>query len=77
MTDIHMDSTEVISLENMQKDIMEVLLTNLFSEGLLSKNTYMKAKNLLYTAIDLPEFFWYPVCCQEKEDEENECIQEP
>ena len=56
-----------------QREVLQVLLKSLYDRGLLTKATYDRAVNMVNSNIDLPEFFWYPVCCQRKEDEENGC----
>ncbi len=53
-------------MESSQKELMGVLLGRLFSLGLISKTTYSKALDLVHSAIDLPEPFWYPVCLKKE-----------
>ena len=60
-----------------QKMVLNVLLDILHEQDLVDDSTYDSANSLLHSAIDLPEFFWYPVCCQEKEGEDDECTQDP
>jgi len=60
-----------------QKMVLNVLLDILHEQDLVDDNTYDSANSLLHSAIDLPEFFWYPVCCQKKEGEDDECTQDP
>ena len=55
-----------------QREVLQVLLKSLYDRGLLEKTTYDGAVNVVNSNIDLPEFFWYPVCCL-KEDEEHGC----
>ena len=55
-----------------QREVLQVLLKSLYDQGLLAKATYEVAVNMVNSNIDLPEFFWYPVCCL-KEDEEHGC----
>ena len=60
-----------------QKAVLSALLDILREQDLVDNNTYDGANRLLHSAIDFPEFFWYPVCCQEKEGEDDECTQDP
>ena len=61
-----------------QKAVLSALLDILREQDLLDNNTYASANSLLHSAIDFPEFFWYPVCCQGKEDDEDDgCTQDP
>lgn len=53
-------------MENSQKELMGVLLGRLCSLDLISKTAYSKALDLVYSAIDLPEPFWYPVCLKKE-----------
>ena len=55
-----------------KKEVLRVLLDILHDQDLIDNSTHDSANSLLHSVIDLPEFFWYPVCYQE-EDEENEC----
>ena len=58
--------------------IISALLDILREQDLVDNNTYDSANSLLHSAIDFPEFFWYPVCCQGKEDDEDDgCTQDP
>ena len=56
-----------------QRAVLNVLLDVLHEQALVDNSTYDSANCLLHSVIDIPEFFWYPLCCQEKEGEENEC----
>lgn len=49
-------------MESAQKELVSVLLEQVFSLGLISKTTYLKAQDLVHSVIDLPELFQYPVC---------------
>lgn len=49
-------------MESAQRELMSVLLGEVFSRGLISKTTYLKAEDLVYSAIDFPELFQHPVC---------------
>ena len=62
-------------MESAQRDIISVLLEHIFSMGLISKNTYLMAEDLVYTDMDFPQFLWYPVCLP-KEGLEHECSQD-
>ena len=53
-----------------QQQVLQVLLKSLYDQGLLVKATYDGAVNMVNSNIDLPEPFWYPVCCH-KEEEAN------
>ena len=62
-------------MESAQRELMSVLLGQVFSLGLISKTTYSKAEDLVHSVIDLPEFFEYPVCLI-KEASKYECAQD-
>ena len=49
-------------MESAQKELVGVLLEQVFSLGLISKTTYLKAEDLVHSVIDFPELFRYPVC---------------
>ena len=49
-------------MESAQKELLSVLLGDVFSRGLISKTTYLKAEDLVHSVIDFPELFQYPVC---------------
>ena len=49
-------------MESAQKELLSVLLGVVFSRGLISKTTYLKAVDLVHSVTDFPEFFRYPVC---------------
>ena len=49
-----------------QRQVLQVLLKSLYDRGLLEKTTYDGAVNVVNSDIDLPEFFWYPVCCHKR-----------
>lgn len=51
-----------------QQQVLQVLLKSLYDQGLLAKATYDGAVNMVNSNIDLPEPFWYSVCCQKEED---------
>lgn len=48
-----------------QRQVLQVLLKSLHDQGLLAKATYEVAVNMVNSNIDLPESFWYPVCCRQ------------
>ena len=62
-------------MESAQKELLSALLGDVFSRGLISKTTYLKANDLVHSLIDLPEFFQYPVCLT-KEAGDYECAQD-
>lgn len=53
-------------MESAQEEIMSVLLVKLYELGLLSKSTIQAAEDMVHSAIDLPDFFGYPVCLTEE-----------
>ncbi len=55
---------------------MSVLIGHLFSHELISKATYSKAEDLVYSVMDLPELLQYPVCLT-KEAGRHECAENP
>ena len=55
---------------------MSVLIGHLFSHEIISKATYSKAEDLVYSVMDLPELFRYPVCLT-KEAGRHECAENP
>ena len=68
----------VKNMAETQKAVLSALLDILHEQDLVDNNTYDSANSLLHSAIDFPEFFWYPVCCQGKEDDEDDgCTQDP
>lgn len=62
-------------MESAQRELMSVLLGRVLSLGLISKATYSKAEDLLYSGMNLPEFFIYPAYLT-KEEVGNECTQD-
>ena len=64
-------------MEEVQRQVLQALLKTLYDQGLMAKATYDGAVNMVNSQIDLPEFFWYPVCCQGKEGENDGCTQDP
>ena len=60
-----------------QKAVLSALLTILHEQDFVDDNTYDSANRLLHSAIDFPAFFWHPVCCQEKEGDDDGCTQDP
>ena len=62
-------------MESAQRELMSVLLGDIFSRGLISKTTYLKAEDLVHSVIDFPELFQYPVCLT-KEASGYECAQD-
>lgn len=55
-------------MESAQRELMIALLGHVFSLGLISKTTYSKAVDLVYSMAALPEFFSHPVCPAEEAD---------
>ena len=55
-----------------QSQVLNVLLKSLSDKELIPQKTYEGATNIINSTLDFPEFFWYPVCCQE-EEENNGC----
>ena len=62
-------------MERAQRELLSVLLGNIFSRGLISKATYLKAEDLVHSVMDFPDFFQYPVCLT-KEAGDFECAQD-
>ena len=50
-----------------QNQVLNVLLKSLMDKDLIPKKTYDDATNIINSTLDFPEFFWYPVCCQDNE----------
>lgn len=63
-------------LADAEHEILNVLLGRLMEQGLISEAVHDKAVDLVYSTIDFPDFFEYPVCCQE-EGETNGCTENP
>lgn len=59
-------------MESAQRELVSVLLRHVLSLGLISKTTYSQAEDLVYSVMDLPELFKYPVCLT-KEADSHEC----
>lgn len=55
-------------MAEVQKEVMEVLLKTLLDRNLIAKYTYDGAVNMVHSAMDFPDFFWYPVCCPKEGD---------
>lgn len=53
-------------MESAQRELMSVLLDAVYTRGLLSKTTYLKAVDLVHSTLDIPPFFQYPVCWTEE-----------
>jgi hypothetical protein len=49
-------------LESAQKELLTVLLKHVFSLGLISKTTYLSARDSVASMLDLPELLCVPVC---------------
>ena len=55
-------------MESAQRELLSVLLGDVFTRGLISKTTYLKAEDLVHSVMDFPEFFRYPVCLTREAD---------
>jgi hypothetical protein len=38
-------------------------------QGLIPRKTFDSAANIINSTLDFEEFFWYPVCCKEEEED--------
>lgn len=47
-------------MESVQKDLLSVLLSDIFNRGLISRAAYLKGEDLLYSAAEFPDFFAFP-----------------
>lgn len=61
-------------MESAQRELISALLEHIYSIGLLSKSTYLKAEDLVHSTLDIPELFQYPVCLT-REESVNECVE--
>lgn len=50
----------------LQQEVLSSLLDVLVGRELISESTCDKAKNVVHSTIDFPDFFWYPVCCEKE-----------
>ena len=62
-------------MESAQRELMSALLKAVYTRGLLSKNAYLNAVDLVHSVMDIPPFFQYPVCLTE-EASGHECTQD-
>ena len=62
-------------MDSAQRELVNVLLKLIFSQGLISRTTYSEAINLVHSVIDFPELLRYPVCLT-KEARVHECAQD-
>ena len=53
---------EGIVLRSPEKEIIHILITQVYNQGLISKTTCQNSEDLLDSVIDIPQFLWYPVC---------------
>ncbi len=53
-------------MESAQQELMSVLLDTVHNQGLLSKNTYLNAVDLVHSVLDIPPLFRYPVCLKKE-----------
>lgn len=58
----------------LQHEVLDVLLDTLMNRGLINRDVYDKAKNIVNSTPDFEEFFWHPVYCQE-EGESHGCTE--
>ena len=56
-------------MESAQRELVNVLLKLIFSQGLISRTTYSEAINLVYSVMDFSE-------CLTKEARAHECTQD-
>ena len=61
-------------MESAQRELIAALIEHVYSIGLLSKSTYLKAEDLVHSALDIPELFQYPVRLT-KEEGVYECAE--
>ncbi len=62
-------------MERAERELIKVLLEHILCLGLISKTTYSRAVDLVYSVVELPEFFQDPVCL-EKGMRAHECTQD-
>ena len=48
-----------------QNQVLNILLKSLLDKELIPQKTFESATNIINSTLDFPEFFWYPVCCQQ------------
>ena len=53
-------------MEHAQRELVRVLLETIYTRGLLSKNAYLNAVDLVHSVSDIPPFFRYPACLTEE-----------
>ncbi len=61
-------------MESAQRELVAALIEHVYSIGLLSKSTYLKAEDLVHSELDIPELFRYSVCLT-KEESVYECAE--
>ena len=55
-------------MESAQRELLSVLLGDVFSRGLISKTAYLKAEDMVHSMTDFPGLFQYPVCSAKEAD---------
>ena len=63
--------------EETQRAVLCALLDILHEQEFVDNNTYEGTNRLLHSAMDLPEFFWPPVCHKGREGVDDEYTQNP
>lgn len=53
-------------MEHAQRELVSVLLDHIRSLGLISRSTYGRAMDLVYSMADFPELFQCPECLAEE-----------
>ena len=53
-------------MEHAQRELVRILLETIYTRGLLSKNAYLNAVDLVHSVSDIPPFFRYPACLTEE-----------
>lgn len=55
-------------MESTQNRILLILLKSLLNQGLIPIKTYAAAEKIINSTLDFPEFFRYPLICNEEEE---------
>ena len=53
-------------MEHAQRELVRVLLETIYTRGLLSKNAYLNAVDLVHSVADIPPICRYPACLTEE-----------
>jgi len=65
-------------MDGAERKVLQVLLEQLCSAGLISKSTCSQAEELVHSVIAMPDFFRYPGVVQESEGaEQHEYSKDP